>query len=34
MKNADDLLKKIMDTVDTNADGKIEYYGGLTVCRA
>lgn len=27
MKNADDMLKQIMTTVDTNRDGKIQYEG-------
>ena len=27
MKNADDLLKQIMDEVDTNRDGEIQYEG-------
>jgi hypothetical protein len=27
MKNADEMLKKIMDAVDTNGDGKIQYEG-------
>lgn len=27
MKNADDMLRKIMDVVDQNGDGKIQYEG-------
>lgn len=27
MKNADHLLKNVMDAVDTNKDGKIQYEG-------
>lgn len=27
MKNADDMLKRIMDEVDKNRDGKIQYEG-------
>lgn len=27
MKNADELLKQIMDEVDTNRDGRIQYEG-------
>lgn len=30
MKNADDMLKEIMKTVDTNRDGKIQYEGTAT----
>lgn len=29
MKNADQMLKQIMDEVDTNKDGKIQYDGML-----
>ena len=29
MKNADDMLKQIIKTVDTNGDGKIQYEGGF-----
>lgn len=27
MKNADDMLKRIMEEVDRNGDGKIQYNG-------
>lgn len=29
MKNAEDMLRRIMTVVDTNADGKIQYEGEL-----
>lgn len=29
MKDADDMLKQIIKTVDTNGDGKIQYDGKL-----
>lgn len=29
MKNADEILQKIMDVVDKNGDGKIQYEGAL-----
>lgn len=29
MKNADDMLKRIMNEVDKNQDGKIQYEGML-----
>jgi hypothetical protein len=37
MKNADDMLKRIMEEVDRNGDGKIQYNGTQPVyfdCRA
>lgn len=27
MKNADDMVRKILDEVDTSGDGKIQYEG-------
>lgn len=27
MKNADDMMKRILNEVDTNGDGKIQYEG-------
>lgn len=30
MKNADEMLKRIMREVDTSGDGKIQYDGGCT----
>lgn len=32
MKNADSLLKTIVQTVDTNGDGKIQYEGTNPGC--
>lgn len=32
MKNADHLLRQIMDEVDTNRDGKIQYKGEPARC--
>lgn len=29
MRNAEDMLRRIMTVVDTNADGKIQYEGEL-----
>jgi solute carrier family 25 (mitochondrial phosphate transporter), member 23/24/25/41 len=31
MKNADDMLKRIMEEVDQNGDGKIQY-NGTQIC--
>lgn len=28
MKNADDMLREIIDIVDVNGDGKIQFEGG------
>lgn len=30
MKNADHMLRKILDEVDTNNDGKIQYEGAAS----